>query len=144
MAEKTYKDGLEEAWEIARKILKHPKDNGYTLKELDEIFSGECDCLSGTNIISSYSIHEIKEKIEKWKAEKAKPKHGDVVFLNHKYMPTSVKGIFLYDDIYEKQYWLLSPEYDCPQIYDKDSWTLEKTGKHFDIKEVLESIKGES
>lgn len=143
MAEKTYKDGLEEAWSIAQKILNQPKDNGYTIEELKEIFNEKGVC-STFNIIKTHSIYEIKEKIEKWEAEKAKPKHGDVVILHGKSMLASVKGIFLCEDNYNKEYWLLSPEYDCPQRYQKIHWTLEKTDKHFDIKGMLESIKGEA
>ena len=56
---KTYEDGLNEAWDLARKLT-HPSYGGYSEKELKNIFgTGSSDY-----ILTSMTSEEVKEKIQ--------------------------------------------------------------------------------
>lgn len=78
-----YKDGLEKAWEIAKKIFipKMAYEKAYKHHELDIIFGEN----STTFELAKMTIFEVMDKVdlyEKQKAEKDKPKDGDEVILD--------------------------------------------------------------
>lgn len=128
---KTYEDGLNDAWVLAKKIM-------YQLKsyELKKIFGTDNEA----SILSdAYTPQEALAKIEAY--EKSQQiQVGDVVrFKDSKteVLITSVKdelnGIHIQTDEYGK----FGDVHSC--ICRKD---VEKTGKHIDIEHLLEQIRG--
>ena len=134
--EEGYKAGLEEAWEIATKVGLESLDGGYTRKELRSIFGND----SWINIFKNLSIHEVKEKIAAYEAEQAKPKLGDVVKCESLISNAMFVGFLINEN--EKSYNILLNDnigLHDQELY-KDCWTIEKTGKHFDIQSMLDEI----
>lgn len=68
-----YEQGLNDAWELARKIAVNPVDGGYSISELRDIFGIK----SITNIICDLTAKEAISKIEDY--ENKEIKVGDVV-----------------------------------------------------------------
>lgn len=138
METKTYEQGLEEAWKIARDIVGYSKksDTYYSL-DLDRIF-GDNRRTRGYLLEDNPSIHEVKAKIDAWEAEKNKPKLGDVVVIDD-------IGEFLFLGESEYCYHVLDPNDDgVPRMFDKSYvCKIKKTGKHFDIQGMLDEIDGE-
>jgi hypothetical protein len=125
---KTYEDGLNEAWELARKI--GGIDNGYTSGELSDIF-GTC---SAGYIFDNLTISETMDAIE----NSERIKVGDEVVNKYGWKRvvtnTHINGeVTLMDsngDFYA---------YCRAEVSDLD---LKKTGQHFpQIEEVLKQIK---
>lgn len=126
-----YKHGLEDAWEIARKVLLGPSNGGYTPREHVEIFK-----MSYIDVMRDLTIHEVKEKIAAYEAEQAKPKLGDVVEIDD-------RGEFLFLGEGREYYYALDPSDNdgIPhQFVKKYVEKIEKTGKHFDIQSMLDEI----
>ena len=138
--EKTYEQGLEEAWEIARKVSNTSYiKNSLDSDDLDEIF-GFCNPLT---IIKNFSVQDVKEKIAAYEAEQAKPQLGDVVKIRDvanfmAYRP--YEGIYLHED--EDGYAVLLRFGTRTHIQHLNAVTtkLEKTGRHFDIASMLDEI----
>ena len=73
LMDKTYEDGLKDAWELAKKILKNRKPD-----EICELFN----CLGVTStheIFENLTAAEALAKIEAYEKEKSEIKVGDVV-----------------------------------------------------------------
>lgn len=61
-SDKTYEDGLREAWEMARKIICNTNHGGFRVSELNEIFgSTEFD-----DVMGNYTPQEAAAKIAEW------------------------------------------------------------------------------
>ena len=135
METKTYEQGLEEAWEIARKIVTNC-EGSFSGFDLCEIFDTGNGCQEIMN--KHPSIHEVKAKIDAWEAEKNKLKLGDVVAIND-------IGEFLFLGESKYRYHVLDPFDDgVPHMFEKSFVRkIEKTGKHFDIQSMLDDIKGD-
>ena len=92
-----YKQGLTDAYDLIKRLY------------FDEILPANLEVLfpipngslsSIYNILTHYSIHEIKEKIERWDEELNKPKLGDVVKINFKpEYDTEEVGVYIYERI---------------------------------------------
>ncbi len=79
--DKGFKDGLEKAWEIAKKIVLDEARGGYTGAECVEIFGA----YSSDAILTNNTVFRALVKVEayeKQKAEKDKIKDGDEVSLD--------------------------------------------------------------
>lgn len=134
-----YQKGLDDAWKCAKKISLHCNDGGYSHKELRDIFAES----SWEDVIKHMSVSEaiakVKEYEEKQKADKEKAddeiKVGDEVMVDERRM--IVLGI---DSAEWRQLW-------CPStgFVHSNITTLEmtKTGRHFDIQNLLDQIKDE-
>lgn len=136
-----YKAGLEEAWEIARKITLYHEDGGYSCDELKDICGDDDPYKAYKNM----SIHEVKEKIAAYEAEQAKPKLGDVVTLKclEFYSDYDTTGIYISESA---QYFNLLIKTDAfgadtIRIGKNIVESIEKTGKHFDIQSMLDELK---
>lgn len=131
--EEGYKAGLEEAWEIARKIELCLLTCGYTYSQLMAIFNSP----SPNEILEKLTIHEVKEKIAAYEAEQAKPKLGDVVNIDD-------RGEFLFLGEGSEHYYVLDPDDNdgIPHQFVKKHTanSIRKTGKHFDIQSMLDEI----
>lgn len=136
--EKTYEQGLEEAWEIARKIILPSSYGGFNGKELKRIFAEDYN--TTVTLFANLSVHEAKEKIAAYEAEQAKPKLGDVVIIK----PVddecrSFNGIYLGTNI--DGHYILENDGVLPTfLLNRDAWIIEKTGKHFDIQSILDEL----
>lgn len=127
---KTYEDGLNEAWEAARKIACTTEKGGYTLTALEQIFNTR----SLSDIIDTYTASEAIDAMENYEEIKV----GDEVINKYGWKRvvtnTHINGeVTLMDsngDFYV---------YCRAEVSDLD---LKKTGRHFpQIKEVLKQIK---
>lgn len=122
---KTYEDGLNEAWEAARKVV---CDNNYNYEELGNIF----DTISIDAILSDYTASEVIDKIKNHEEIKI----GDEVIdsIGKKSVVLRVHGEYI-----------TVIEYDgVASRWKKESF--KKTGRHFpQIEEVLKQMQeGES
>lgn len=136
--EEGYKQGLEDAWEIARKMdISSVQEGGYSLSDIVTIFG---KFYSISEVIKKFSIHEVREKIEAYEAEKTKPKLGDVVKCTSKNDDTVRIGILAYEN--EAAFGILfrglNGFYTSNNL--KNVCTIKKTGKHFDIQSMLDEI----
>lgn len=120
---KTYEDGLNEAWEAARKVL---CDSGYNLVKLEDIF----DSHTIDGIFNTYTASEVIERLEKYERFKVGDevvdkngweKKGVITKLNEKY-------ISIVEDNGSVSRW-------------KEE-NFKKTGRHFpQIEEVLKQME---
>lgn len=126
--EETYNKGLEDAWELAKKIYLPTVEGGITGGEIEKIFDCHYSC-----VLRMYTPQEALAKLETYEKEK-EINVGDVVGSintgrlgvitkveeNGKYVMFSdgMAGMFAHNDI-------------------------RKTGKHIDINCVLEQLKEE-
>ena len=135
---KTYEQGLEEAWDIARKIaVLEAYEGGYSISDVNEIFGKNIP--EYDDILRNMSIHDVKAKVDAWEAEKTKPKLGDVVEVINLNSGWSTAGIYYSTD--DTHFWILIPGKKIPQILLKENWKLKKIGKHFDIQGMFDEIK---
>ena len=121
-----YQDGLDDAWEAARKIqLMSPKD-------LNELFSyGDLERIS-VNFSASEAIEKLKAL-----EEKNEIKVGDEIVYKD-----GVKGVVV-GISNNGQISVLNDKYAVPQLLIKNDAT--KTGKHYDqIEEVLKQMQEET
>lgn len=127
--DKGYKDGLEKAWEIAKKIVLEKVRGGYTGAECVEIFGA----YSGDAILINNTVFRALEKIEayeKQKAEKDKIKDGDEVILDD-----GTKGVVVYHDTDG----LLNVVNAYGGIRSYNATEVVKTGRHFP--QMIEMMK---
>jgi hypothetical protein len=131
----SYEKGLNDAWELAKKLILNVSDGGYTTSEIYKIFDTKNEC----DVLKYFTYQEALAKIEAYEESKA-IKVGDVVrFKNSKteLLITSVarelNGIHIQTD-------------ECGKVGEVNSGIcrkdVEKTGKHLDIEHLLEQIRG--
>lgn len=76
LPDKSYIDGLNDAWENARKVEVSPTEGGFTVDEVHKIFGD-----MGTNeVLCNYNGFEAAAKIKAYEEEKNKIHLGDEVF----------------------------------------------------------------
>ena len=131
--EAEYNRGLNDAWEVARKI-EHPK--GYFCN-IKEVFGEESAFSVLLNMTASEAIQKINDYEEKQKQD-AEFKVGDEVYLLDENHPRVVTNIL--DD---------NGRTRAIQITENGKWVVDdikdihKTGRHFDeISEVLAEMRG--
>lgn len=123
--EKTYSDGLNDAWELAKKIVMGVEDGGFDSQEVIDVF--------GKNRYYSFKDFTAEEALAKIEAYEKKESVcvGDVVECN------GFKGVVLHffhngslNIVYENGIIeTLTSAQEC-----------KKTGKHIDIKSLLRQI----
>ena len=119
------KDGRNEAWEAARKIVEMP-DPPYW-----EVFDEYKDDLFG-KITASEAIEKLKAYEEKQKADED-VKRGDI-------LRNKTNGLtYIVTLASDYGYVLLGNDGNCATTCITN--TFEKTGKHFDIDKILEEMK---
>jgi hypothetical protein len=130
-----YQKGLKDAWECARKIVLPGDVSGIYLADLEEIF----DRSSLQDVIKDYSASECIEKIRAYKQEKEEQiQVGDEV------IPRETE----YDDMIVTRLWKDDYDSDCIDAIGFDGRIgsflvsrVSKTGKHYEIAEVLQKMK---
>lgn len=136
-SQKEYERGLNEAWELAKKIGGMKGDGIYTCDELEKIFGYR----DPADIADNYSYQEALTKVQAYEKKKeeeaAKPKLGDVVeFYSNGTLDR--RGVYLYDD--GNEVLVLVNGFPTPQRLTTSLWTLKKTGEHVDIQGMLDKI----
>ena len=63
LSEKSYEDGLNDAWECARKLILIKREGGLSMEEIEKIF-GDTTCRA--NIIRAYTASETIAKIKEY------------------------------------------------------------------------------
>lgn len=130
-ASKTYEDGLNDAWGLARKLLLVQDDGGYAISEIRNIFGTSNEC----KILRELSVQEAFEKLEAY--EKGKQiKIGDVVKHIHaekqyEFAVTALNGMGVQGIGSDGNIFMVSQK------------EVEKTGRHIDISSLLEQIRGD-
>lgn len=126
--DKAYNKGLDDAWELAKKIVLPDHLGGYTVDELKDIFGKG----TYTSLMNTFSPQEALAKVKAYEEEHNEIKVGDVVKLkgtSHEAVVTRVTEISIY---------CLFRDGSCDSYVDKEN--LEKTGKHYDsIDEFMRS-----
>lgn len=124
---KTYEDGLADAWELARKI-----ENKLGSTILEPIFGSS----RIADILDNFTPQEALAKIEAYEESKV-IKVGDVVVVK-----SDDRQKFVVTYIFQERNKVAGVRHDGAQIeYDID--VVKKTGKHFDIEHLLEQIRGD-
>ncbi len=129
--EKTYEDGLNEAWEVVKRIGLLYEDGGFKTNELMEIFGRATIC----TILKENTLKEAVEKIRAW--ENSKEIHvGDIVTdsYGNKDVVTGVGGQKETDTIC-----ILRTDGYAGTVYKQE---LTKTGRTINIESLLKQIGG--
>jgi hypothetical protein len=120
-----YNKGLNDAWELAKKMVAPAYIGGMGNSECIAVFGMN---LNGYEILSKYTPQEALAKLEAYEKEQAEIKVGDVVEVNgYKFLVTTVAN----DHI---------NLIDSKGITTWTTSTCKKTGKHIDIQKILEQI----
>lgn len=123
-----YQNGLNDAWECAKKIVLHCNDGGYSHKELRDIFTES----SWEDIVKHMSAFEAIAKIKEYEVKKKADdeiKVGDEVMVDERCM--IVLGI---DSGKWKHLWCPSNGFTYNDILTSE---MTKTGRHFDIQNMF-------
>ena len=130
--EAEYQRGLEDAWNVARKIAVETDDGGVSISALYEMFGTESMRMIMKNNTVYDAIAKLKAYEEKQKADD-EIKVGDEVIYNG-----TTKCVVVDPETNEKYASL----FDCNGIhYFADHRECKKTGRHFDIASILEDMR---
>ena len=125
--EEAYNKGLNDAWELAKKIVLPDKDGGMKISEIKNVF--KINHVDVNDILRNFTPQEALAKLEAYEKEQAEIKVGDVVEVNGcKFLVTTVAN----DHI---------NLIDSKGITTWTTSTCKKTGKHIDIQPILEQIR---
>ena len=129
IADKTYEQGLADAWELAKKIYYAPCDGGLEQHEIEEIFG----CKFGS-VMFRYTAEEALAKIEAYERKSAIILGDEVEHDCNSFRTTffvtylngnQIKGL---DKTGNTHYFTMPNQY------------IKKTGKHIDIEGLLRQI----
>lgn len=124
-----YNKGLNDAWELAKKIVLPDHLGGYTVDELKDIFGKN----TFASLMNTFTPQEALAKVKAYE-EHNEIKVGDVV----RSKGCNVEGIIT--KISEIKIYRLFKDGSCDSISTKVKEDLEKTGRHFDsINEFMRS-----
>lgn len=141
--EEAYNNGLQDAWECAKKIAFVPDTGGYFNEELINIFDKRH--VSIYDISEKYSVQEIVSRIKDYEKKRIDDtiKVGDEVYYTDENHPRIVTAIY-------REAGPLDGAMKAVQITETGKFTvnnlgdLHRTGKHHvGITEILNNLKGE-
>lgn len=125
--DEAYNKGLDDAWELAKKIVLPDHLGGYTVDELKDIFGKN----TFASLMNTFSPQEALAKVKVYEEKHNEIRVGDVVEFKDGYIESIVTKVDGYT-IYK-----LFKSGDCNSCDKKD---LKKTGKHYDsIDEFMKS-----
>ena len=132
----TYNKGLNDAWELVKKIVLSEGDGGYSCEELENIFG----YWSPVSIFKAFTPQEALAKVKAYEEEHIRIRVGDVVKLKSVY----AEGEGIVTKITETNICLLYKNGNCNNNKCSSNSSIdryfEKTGKHFDsIDEFMRS-----
>lgn len=119
--DESYNQGLNDAWNLAKKIVLPEHLGGYTADELEDIFGKN----TFASLMNTFSPQEALAKVKAYE-EHNEIKVGDVV----RSKGCNVEGIIT--KISEIKIYRLFKDGSCDSISTKVKEDLEKTGRHFD------------
>lgn len=124
-----YKRGMNDAWEIARKLCKTSYD------ECSEIFGNS----SVEHVIETYDPIAIKKRIASYREEKenelTKIHVGDVVQNNDDSTKATVLDYDVDTSLEDERYWMVFTENGCVETWCENVFT--KTGESVDVCSAL-------
>ena len=130
-----YDKGMEDCWEIMKKIF-YPPEEGLYYSEINQIFGEHWSAL---NMLKTFSAKEAKEKIDNYIKEKSEFHVGDEV----KHKLDGFKGVVIEVVSGNNETFLrilFNGMYTGTYTNDK----LIKTGRHFDeVETLIEKLKEE-
>lgn len=125
-----YECGANEVWEAAKRLAVAPKDGGLTSGQIEEIFG---EYLSLFDIFFKYSVQEVLERLKAWDER-------DIITVGDE-VTEDGDLTYIVTRIYQGCYDAICP--DGAVYHDLDMADKHKTGRHFDIKEILGKLRGE-
>lgn len=132
-----YERGMEDAWELARKIGSHEDLDGFTFNEMEEIFGDR----TPSEVFEDYEIHDAMKAYKEWLKEKEeadkKPKTGDVVEVTDNIGGYSEKGVFMSEG---RDGFTYISKNGLICVAKKANFSFRKTGEHVDILGMLDKI----
>lgn len=135
--EKTYEDGLNDAWECARKVSLNGEDGGIPYEDFKDIFD---DISSPYGVFRRYTITEAMAKIKAYEEQKNEIKQWDEICGKSK--PKNkliVVAIGAWGDWHCVDY-----EGHTFKLDDKYKKYWKKTGKSYpELANILEQLKGD-
>ena len=128
-----YQRGLEDAWNVARKIAVETDDGGVSISALYEMFGTESMCM----IMKNNTVYDVTDKLKAYE-EKQKTddeiKVGDEVYC--KGDDTSDSGVVTW--VGKKSIYAMWQDGSAGEVQ-KDEFI--KTGRHFDISSILKEMQ---
>lgn len=134
--EDAYNRGLNDAWNLAKKIKLGGNKDSLSALNLKTIFG----TVSINSIFNTYTPQEALAKIEAYEKEQKEIKVGDVVYVPAVNTEDEKEDYGVVTNIYydkTTRYEILMHNGDCMSYYD---YEIEKTNKHIDIQSVLAQI----
>lgn len=126
-----YEKGLSDAWELAKKIALNEDDGGISTDDLKKIFNIELVLSSPYWIFKNLTPHEALGKLEAYEKELEEIKVGDIVYNDS----TLEEGVITHID--HDEVFMLYSDGSCGLA----EGNLTKTGKRFDVADVLNVLK---
>lgn len=135
------KQGREEAWETAKRIVLVKEKGGLSNKELFKIFGTTSMSDIFTNNTAKEANSKIKAYEEQKKKEEREIKVGDEI--EYDLFNGTVKGLVLQDFNNGEGYKVLCSNGCCQIVYNIKENKIAKTGRHFDIEGILKAMREE-
>jgi len=146
-----YEAGLNDAWELVKRIESVPRDGGLTNKQIGEVFG---ECWSAASLYRQFSALEALDLYKRWE-EKHKAqeiKVGDIVDVKYRdqnMFSESYKAVVIGIDT-DKGLWV-TDEHGASfvinpgrYIGDEAYITVTPTGRHIDMFKILKEVRGEA
>ena len=133
--EEKYNQGLQDAWELARKV------SHMCLSDMNKCFDlEELDKFGGDRMLyEHYTPQGAFAKIEAYEESKAIKVGDEIVVVGH-----AIKGYVIdKSKEYEDCYVVLITNYKDLRTAIYNKTVIKKTGRHIDITQILEQIRGE-
>lgn len=126
--DESYNKGLNDAWELVKKIVLSEEDGGYSCEELENIFGYR----SPASVLKVFTPQKSLAKVKAYEDERNEIKVGDVVKLKRASYESIVTRVA------ETSIFCLFKDGSCDNYINKEN--LVKTGRHFDsIDEFMRS-----
>lgn len=126
LQDEAYEQGLECAWEMAKKICVSPENGGIECDDIYKLF--EVDTC--WKVLAQYTPQEALAKLKAYEEQKGLTRGDEVICID-----TDEKAIFFGKSEGSEEGWFLMKEYDVPQRIMLN--TVKKTGKHIDCLEQI-------
>lgn len=126
---KTYEDGINDAWNCAKKLVLGDDKGGLPIKAIEEIFEYDLE-----DVFAVYQPQDVIEKIEKWYATF---RVGDII------MHGNVKAVVTNVDK-ESDFFRIMHADGQSEIYRPQDMVWVKTGERVNMQNIIKTLKGEN
>ena len=128
LQDEAYQRGLEDAWNVARKIAVETDDGGVSIEALYKMFGTESMCM----IMKNNTVHDATDKLKAYEDKNSdRIEVGDIVEVYGNL------GVVTY--MYELEACVMMIEDGSSGNWNLNE--LKKTGKHYDIASILEAMR---